>query len=51
MSELVFLEVGVDPEAVGRADRQQVAAGGDIGADLRGAVADLTASLAEGAAE
>ena len=39
--ELVFLEIGVDPEAVRRNDRQQIGALRDIGADPGGAVADI----------
>ena len=40
--ELVFLEIGVDPEPVRRNNGQQVCPLRDIGADLGGAIADIT---------
>ena len=39
--ELILLEIGVDPQAVRRHDRQQISALRDIGSDLRRAIADI----------
>ena len=39
--ELIFFEIGVDPEVVRRNDREQIGALRRIGADLSGAVADI----------
>ena len=39
--ELVFLEIRIDPEPVGGHDRDQIAPGGHVGADLAGAIADI----------
>src|SRR6185437_10493624 len=38
--ELVLLEIGIDPEAMRGNDRKEIGAARDIGAHLRGAVAD-----------
>ena len=41
LGELIFLEVGVYPETMGRDDGQQIAGLLHVGADLRRAVADI----------
>src|SRR5208337_3741743 len=39
--ELVLLEVGVHPKLMRRDDGGEIGAAGDVGADLRGAIADV----------
>ena len=41
MLELAFLEVGVHPKVMRRDDCDEIGAASDIGADLRGAIADI----------